>query len=53
MAQMIADISSFNTSVLLPFVENFFTGTLGLFFVGIVAVCVVLRGLAALVKTRF
>lgn len=53
MAQMISDITSFNTQVLIPFIEDFFSSSLGLFFVGVVAVCVVLRGLASLFQAKF
>lgn len=53
MSEMIANISSFNSSCLLPFIEGFFTSTIGITFVGTVVVVVVLRGLASLFKTKF
>lgn len=53
MASIISDLSSFNTSCLLPFLTGFFTSSIGLFFVGVVTICVVLRGLASLFKTKF
>lgn len=53
MADMISNISSFNTDCLLPFIQGFFTSSLGLCFVGTVVICVVLRGLADLFKTKF
>lgn len=53
MADMISNIASFNTGCLLPFIQGFFTSNIGLFFVGVVTIAVVLRGLAALVHTKF
>lgn len=53
MPDMISNISSFNTSCLLPFIEGFFTSSLGLTFVGTVVICVVLRGLINLFHTKF
>lgn len=53
MADMISNIASFNSACLLPFIQGFFTSNIGLFFVGIVAIAVVLRGLASLFNTKF
>lgn len=53
MSEMIANISSFNTRCLLPFITGFFTSTVGLCFVGTVVIVVVLRGLATLFRTKF
>lgn len=53
MSDLIANISSFNTNCLLPFITGFFTSTIGLCFVGTVVIVVVLRGLATLFKTKF
>lgn len=53
MSDMISYISSFNSDCLLPFITGFFTSSLGLFFVGVVSIVVVLKGLANLFKTKF
>lgn len=53
MSDLIANISAFNTGCLLPFIEGFFTSTIGITFVGTVVIIVVLRGLASLFKTKF
>ena len=53
MSDLIANISSFNTQCLLPFITGFFTSSIGLCFVGTVVIVVVLRGLATLFRTKF
>lgn len=53
MSEMISNISSFNTDCLLPFIEGFFSSSIGITFVGTVVIIVVLRGLASLFKTKF
>lgn len=53
MSEMISNISSFNTNCLLPFITGFFSSNLGITFVGTVVIVVVLRGLAALFRTKF
>lgn len=47
------NISSFNTSVLLPFINDFFLSTIGITFVAVVAFVVVIAVLARLLKHRF
>lgn len=51
--QFISDISSFNTSVVLPFINQFFTESVGFIFVAVVCFVVVMAVLARLLKHKF
>ena len=53
MSEFLADISTFNTDILIPFIEDFFTNNLGFLFVGMACLCVVIKLLASLINTKF
>ena len=49
-AQFVQNVGSFNSGVLLPFIEEFFTSTVGFCFVAVTTIVVVLIGLKRLLK---
>lgn len=47
-SDFLANITSFNTSVIIPFIVSFFTSTIGFCFIAVVVLCVVVSLLASL-----
>lgn len=52
-SDFLSNISSFNTSVLIPFIESFFSTTIGITFVGCVSFCFVFAVVARLLRHKF
>ena len=53
MSSLISNISDFLDLCLFPFILDFFESNIGIVFVGMTCICVVLKALASLVRTKF
>ena len=51
-ASFITMIGQFNTGVVLPFIVDFFTSTVGFTFVAVSILCVIFAGLINLLKNK-
>ena len=51
-ASFITMIGQFNTGVVLPFIVDFFTSTIGFTFVAVSILCVIFAGLINLLKNK-
>lgn len=53
MSNFLDNLAYFNTQVMIPFINGFFTESIGILFVGSAVVLVVLGVLLRLIRTKF